>query len=225
LLLYNIMSSNLHTFKNAGDKAINIFQVPFYNVSYRRLAVLTVYVHVRALMTLFYIKIRLIYVNTPLFTRLYTMFQTSRGHPQGQLIHFVSRVSKIASRCKYQIKDQGALRYVVVLRIMAALRWECGCHWMTTLRPRESRELLAVNLPWPRTRAPRHFCKQLLLRHLTPMRFVRHNFVHFNYIQFRDKTRFFRPIICFLQKVESVLCIGCSTCIGLSTIWFNRIHE
>ena len=38
----------------------------------------------------------LIYVNTTLFTLLHCyMFQPSRGHPQGVLIHFMSRVNKV----------------------------------------------------------------------------------------------------------------------------------
>jgi len=38
----------------------------------------------------------LIYVNTTLFTLLHCYtFQPSRGHPQGVLTHFVSRVNKI----------------------------------------------------------------------------------------------------------------------------------
>jgi len=37
-----------------------------------------------------------IYVNTTLFTLLHSyMFQPSRDHPEGVLIHFVSRVNKI----------------------------------------------------------------------------------------------------------------------------------
>jgi hypothetical protein len=158
-------------------------------------------------MTLLYMNIRLIYVNITLFTRFTSAcFRLQGGHPQGQLIYSVSWVSKIAYRCKYQIKEQGVVRYVTVVAVsillckMAVLRWKCACHWMTTLRPRESRELLTVNHPWPRTHAPIHFCKQLLLRNLTLMRFARHNFGHFNHIQFRDKTRFLRSIICFYRK-------------------------
>jgi len=55
--------------------------------------------HICALMTLMYVKIptnALTYVNTTLFTLLLSyMFQSSRGHPEGLLIHFVSRVNKI----------------------------------------------------------------------------------------------------------------------------------
>jgi len=43
-----------------------------------------------------YVKIRLIYVNTSLFTLLYSdVFLPSRRHPYGVLIRLVSRVNKI----------------------------------------------------------------------------------------------------------------------------------
>ena len=46
----------------------------------------------------FYINFRTIqlYINTILFTLLHCcLFQPSRGHPQGVLTHFVSRVNKM----------------------------------------------------------------------------------------------------------------------------------
>ena len=43
------------------------------------------------------------------------MFQPSSGHPQEVLIHFVSRVNKIVSRCKYLIKQQRVVCYVAVV--------------------------------------------------------------------------------------------------------------
>jgi hypothetical protein len=56
-------------------------------------------VHIRALLTLFYIEIRLIhlmYINTALFTLKHSdMFRASRPNPQEVLIRFVSRVNKI----------------------------------------------------------------------------------------------------------------------------------
>ena len=48
---------------------------------------------------LFYVKIRLMqytHVDTAVFTLLHSyMLQLARGHPQGVLIHFVSRVNEI----------------------------------------------------------------------------------------------------------------------------------
>jgi len=49
------------------------------------------------------------YINTTLITLLHSyMFHPSRGHPQGELIHFVSRVIKMSVRCKYQINEKRA---------------------------------------------------------------------------------------------------------------------
>jgi len=44
------------------------------------------------------------------------MFQPSRGHPQGMLIHFESRVNKYMSRGKYQIKKKRITPYLAVLK-------------------------------------------------------------------------------------------------------------
>jgi hypothetical protein len=48
------------------------------------------------------------------------MFQPSRGHPQGVLIHFVSRVKKYLSRCKYQIKQLCLILvcYVAIVKVL-----------------------------------------------------------------------------------------------------------
>jgi len=55
-------------------------------------------IHIRALMTLFYVKIRLMRYMCQchfIHTMHCYMLRPSGNHPQGVLIHFVSRINKI----------------------------------------------------------------------------------------------------------------------------------
>jgi len=55
-------------------------------------------VHIRALMTLFYTKsTKALYMLTALHSHCYTS-QPTRGNPQGELIHFVSRDNRMRVR-------------------------------------------------------------------------------------------------------------------------------
>jgi len=63
----------------------------------------------RALMTQFYIQIRPVHLYMlPHFIqiKIFLVFRPASVHPQGVLIHFMSRLKKIVSRCKYQSTEQ-----------------------------------------------------------------------------------------------------------------------
>jgi hypothetical protein len=62
----------------------------------------------------------LIYVNTTLFTLLYSyMFQPSKGHPQDIVIHFVSRVNEM----HVVIPADGPLRAKTCRRVSVWIKW------------------------------------------------------------------------------------------------------
>jgi len=60
-----------------------------------------------------------LYINATVFTLLHSyMFQPSSGHPQGVLIHFMSRSTAYVSRCKYQMKEQHVVSYVASVTLI-----------------------------------------------------------------------------------------------------------
>lgn len=63
-----------------------------------------------------------IHVDTILFRLLHSyMFQAWKGHPQGVLIHFMSRIYVYVSIYTYQIKDQSAVCYMTLVKLPTEL--------------------------------------------------------------------------------------------------------